>query len=120
MFFVQHLQQKKCECGKREDVTEFDRNLFAETIITFELLKRIDAAISEEHEIQKKQPQVSSAKSKVIELQAIKDKFFSFVSFIMETSSSTCIRDRDGSVPKDVTNNPNKHRTMYINWLEKS
>jgi len=38
----------------------------------------------------------------------------------METSGSICIRDRDGSVPKDVTNNPNKHRTMYINWLEKS
>ena len=38
----------------------------------------------------------------------------------METSSSICIRDRDGSVPKDVTNNPNKHRTMYTNWLEKS
>ncbi len=56
----------------------------------------------------------------MIELQAIKDKFFSFLSSIMETSNSACVKDRDGSVPKDVTNNPYKHRTMYRNWLEKS
>jgi hypothetical protein len=36
----------------------------------------------------------------------------------MDASNSTCIRDRDGSVPKDVTNNPHKHRTKYLNWLE--
>jgi hypothetical protein len=50
MFYVHHLQQKQCECGKKADVTEFDRNLFAETITTFELLKRINAKIAEEHE----------------------------------------------------------------------
>jgi hypothetical protein len=36
----------------------------------------------------------------------------------MDTSTSACIRERDGSVPKDVTNNPHKHRTRYVNKLK--
>lgn len=80
MFYVRRLQQKQCECGKRDNVAEFDRNLFAETVITFELLKRINAAIVEEREALKKAtPQWSSGKAKVMELQAVKDKFFSLV-----------------------------------------
>lgn len=55
---------------------------------------------------------------KIQELKAIRLKFFSYCRSLMERSNSLCIRDKEGNVPKDVTNNPKKHRTQYLNKLQ--
>ena len=109
MFFIHHLQQKICECGKKGAVVEFDRNLFAETINVIQLKKEIEHAMGE---------QLSQGGNKVQELKAIRSKFAGYCNTLIENSTSLCIRDQDGNVSKEVTNNPKKHRTRYMNKLQ--
>lgn len=113
MFFVNHIQQKQCECGKKGEIIEFDRNLFAETVNVIQLLKAIDQAMDAEKDLK-----LPLNEQKMKGLKAVKDRFFRFVCTMIETSSGQCIRDKEGNIPKDVTNNPTKHRTKYQNKLQ--
>lgn len=77
-----------------------------------QVLKDLDAAMNDVLV----QAYMSDAKSK--KLQGIQSKFFTTVRNTIEYSGSLCIRDSDGNVPKEVTNNPKRHKTRYMNKLQ--
>ena len=57
--------------------------------------------------------------SKLRQFKAIRNKFFNIISNIIRADSNSCIPPADGIVPKEVTNNPKKHRTRYVHKLQK-
>ena len=48
MYHINHIRQKQCDCGKKGDVIQDDRNLFAETINIFNVLRDIDTTMNDE------------------------------------------------------------------------
>jgi hypothetical protein len=46
-FFVHHIQQEVCHCGKKSPLIEFDQNLFAETINVVQMIKSLDNTLND-------------------------------------------------------------------------
>jgi hypothetical protein len=117
MFYVNHISQKQCDCGKKSEVIESDRNLFAETVNILRVLKEIDMTMLDESQ-RVSTAVLNSVDSKVRQFKAVRNKFFEIVNQIMTTSSTLCVQD--GTVSKEITNNPKKHRTRYVHKLQKT
>ena len=72
-FFVHHIQQERCACGKQGSNIDFDQNLFAETINMIQMLKSLDNTLMDATEKHKMSSRSLQTTSQVYVLRSIRE-----------------------------------------------
>ena len=81
------------------------------------MLKSLDNTLMDATEKHKMSSRSLQTTSQLYALNSIREQFFKLAAQIIDESGSKCIKDGDGSIPKEVVNNPKKHTTRFLNKL---